>query len=208
MSKPEEFGIRGCYVLRNFLSAEEICTALSRAREIVQAAPLMRPSMPQGTPFKLTLTNAGKLGWWSDKEGYRYTDRHPGTGQSFPPIPREIVGIHCAALDACGLLGWEPDNLLINHYNVGESLGPHQDRTERDQSYPIVSVSLGADAYFAIGPGDKSAKRPKTILRSGDVVVMSGPARTAYHAVLEVLPTLPNVVKGGGRLNLTLRRAD
>ena len=44
-------------------------------------------------------------------------------------------------------------------------------------------------------------------LASGDVCVLGGEARRAYHGVDRILPGSSRLLPGGGRLNLTLRRA-
>ncbi len=44
-------------------------------------------------------------------------------------------------------------------------------------------------------------------LASGDACVLAGPARLARHGVDRILPGSSTLVPGGGRLNLTLRRA-
>jgi len=44
-----------------------------------------------------------------------------------------------------------------------------------------------------------------TVLRSGDVVVMGGAARLAYHGVDRVMFGEGDLLPGGGRINLTLR---
>jgi alkylated DNA repair protein (DNA oxidative demethylase) len=44
-------------------------------------------------------------------------------------------------------------------------------------------------------------------LSSGDVCLLAGPARLAFHGIDRVMSGSSTVVPGGGRLNLTLRRA-
>ena len=44
-------------------------------------------------------------------------------------------------------------------------------------------------------------------LASGDVCALSGPARLARHGVDRLLAGSSQLVPGGGRINLTLRRA-
>src|SRR5690348_8826341 len=64
-------------------------------RRIVQAAPLYTPTMPRtGKPMSVRMTNCGTLGWVTDKErGYRYQDRHPRTGEPWPPIPEPLLAL-------------------------------------------------------------------------------------------------------------------
>lgn len=54
--------------------------------------------------------------------------------------------------------------------------------------FPSLSSSLGQSAIFLIGGQSRQQKPLPLLLRSGDVVVMAGKSRTAYHAVPHVLP--------------------
>ena len=75
---------------------------------------------------------------------------------------------------------------------------PNQDDLEYDMTKPIVSLSLGGrPCLFVVGgtgdDGDDAAGSiVPIILRPGDVVLMGGPHRLAYHAMTRILPlTLP-----------------
>ncbi len=46
---------------------------------------------------------------------------------------------------------------------------------------PIVSVSLGCDAVFLMGGHTRHVPPSALRLRSGDVLVLAGPARACYH---------------------------
>ncbi len=52
--------------------------------------------------------------------------------------------------------------------------------------------SFGCPAIFLLGGTTRSTKPVAMCIRSGDVVVMSGPARLAYHAVPRILPKETN----------------
>ena len=84
-------------------------------------------------------------------------------------------------------------------------MGLHQDKDEGSFDAPVVSISLGDPARFRMGGPLRKDPTESTILNSGDVVVMGGTARLAYHGVDRILfgkgPLLPD----GGRINLTLR---
>ena len=197
----------GLFHVPGFLSAGEITGLIEIARKICTEAPLRRPTMPDGTPLKLTLTNAGDFGWWSDSRGgYRYIMKHPTTGKPFPPIPAPVTMLAQRALARCGLDPMPIENCLINHYAPGESLGLHVDRTEDDKDAPIISFSIGADAEFAMGGREREDRTEKFCLRSGDLVVQSGPSRKYYHGITKLFPTMGNPLKDGGRINFTLRK--
>ena len=111
-----------------------------------------------------------------------------------------------APLWAATVGGPTPDACLVNLYRDGARMGLHQDRDEADLSAPVLSVSLGDTAVFRIGPAEGG---PTTTLRleSGDLCALTGPARLARHGIDRVLEGSSRLIPGGGRLNLTLRRA-
>ena len=147
------------------------------------------------------MSNFGPLGWVSDRRGYRYQAIHPETGQRWPDIPSVLLDLWAATVG-----GPTPDACLVNLYRDGARMGLHQDRDEADLSAPVLSVSLGDTAVFRIGPAEGG---PTTTLRleSGDLCALTGPARLARHGIDRVLEGSSRLIPGGGRLNLTLRRA-
>jgi alkylated DNA repair protein (DNA oxidative demethylase) len=46
------------------------------------------------------------------------------------------------------------------------------------------------------------------LLESGDVVVLGGDARLAYHGIDRIRPGVSDLLPAGGRINLTLRVVD
>ena len=53
-------------------------------------------------------------------------------------------------------------------------MGLHVDNDENEPSAPVVSISLGADAWFRIGGLRRSDPTARVLLKSGDVMVMGG----------------------------------
>jgi alkylated DNA repair protein (DNA oxidative demethylase) len=186
--------------------------ALSRAEQEALAAevfaatedaPFWRPVVPGGKPMSVRMTGFGPLSWVSDLEGYRYEPLHPETGRPWPPMPRILLELwHSLAPGAP-----EPDACLANLYGEGSKMGLHQDRDEKDFSAPVLSVSLGDTAVFRIGGTVRGGPTRSVKLASGDVCLLAGPARMAFHGVDRVISGSSTVVPGGGRLNLTVRRA-
>ena len=167
-----------------------------------QEAPFYRPVTPGGKPLSVRMTNLGPLGWVTDRGGYRYQPTHPETGRPWPPTPGRLLDLWAELLG-----GPAPDACLVNLYDAGARMGLHQDRDEADLTAPVLSVSLGDEAVFRIGPSGKGPTR-SVRLRSGDVCALTGPARLARHGIDRVLGGSSNLIPGGGRLNLTLRRAS
>jgi alkylated DNA repair protein (DNA oxidative demethylase) len=174
----------------------------------VADAPFFTPVMPRtGKPFSVRMTNLGPLGWVSDREGgYRYQATHPQTGQPWPPIPEAVLQVwHAVAAYA-----HPPEACLVNWYASNAKMGLHQDRDEHDFSAPVVSISLGDTCLFRVGGAERSASTRSFKLASGDVVVLGGEARLAFHGVDRLYPGTSTLLKDwlpvGGRINLTLRR--
>jgi DNA oxidative demethylase len=177
------------------------------ARAVIDAAegdaPFFAPLTPSGKAMSVRMTGFGPLCWVTDARGYRYEPRHPQTGRPWPPIPQVLLDLWKRyAPDAP-----EPDACLANLYRDGAKMGLHQDRDERDFAAPVLSLSLGDTAVFRIGGTSRTGPTTSLKLNSGDLCLLAGPARLAFHGIDRVLEGSSTVVPGGGRLNLTLRRA-
>jgi alkylated DNA repair protein (DNA oxidative demethylase) len=183
-------------------AAQEALVAEIRA--VVTAAPLYVPRMPRtGKEMSVRMTNCGDLGWVTDKEhGYRYQPTHPETGTPWPPIPSVLLKLWAeeAQFDE------PPQACLVNFYDASAKMGLHQDKDEQEFAAPVVSVSLGDDCLFRIGGRARSDPTRSLRLSSGDVVVLGGSSRLAFHGVDRICPDTSKLLKNGGRINLTLRR--
>ena len=177
---------------------------LGAIRQILAKAPLYTPRMPRsGSPMSVRMTNAGPLGWVTDKErGYRYQATHPKTGEPWPAIPPML---HALWKELSGYLQ-PPEACLINYYGGAAKMGLHQDKDEEDFSAPVLSVSLGDTGIFRAGGTSRKDNTQKFELKSGDVFVLGGKDRLAYHGIDRVLPGSSDLLSEGGRFNLTLRR--
>lgn len=169
-------------------------------RRVVQAAPLIAPVTPGGRRMSVRMTSAGRVGWISDRQGYCYAPRHP-MGMAWPPIPPSVLALwhRVTGRDR------EPDCCLVNWYGEGARMGLHQDRDEGDFGWPVMSVSLGDSALFRMGGADRTDPTRSHWLDSGDVVVMGGAARLAWHGVDRLRFGSSRLLPQGGRINLTLR---
>lgn len=195
-------GIEGFRFWSGALSASEQEDLLTEVLAAAEAAPFHRPVTRSGRPFSVEMTSLGPLGWVSDRGGYRYQPTHPVSGAPWPPMPETLLRLWR------DLTGWSapPDACLVNRYRGAARMGLHQDLDERDQTAPVLSVSLGDTAVFRIGAAGGGPTRSLRLV-SGDVCALTGPARLARHGVDRVLAGSSILVPGGGRINLTLRRA-
>jgi alkylated DNA repair protein (DNA oxidative demethylase) len=166
-------------------------------------APPYRPATPGGKPMSVAMTNLGEVGWVTDAAGYRYAPRHPLTGRPWPPIPAALLVLWAELCDAAV----PPDCCLVNRYDAAARMGLHRDQDEADFRFPVLSVSLGDTAIFRLGGLKRGDPTGQLRLASGDVCVLGGAARLAYHGVDRILAGSSRLLPGGGRINLTLRRA-
>ena len=195
-------GMEGFRLWPGALSVTAQSALLAEVLAAVEQSPFFRPVTPGGRPFSVEMTNLGPLGWVSDRAGYRYQPTHPETGAPWPSMPETLLTLWS------DLTGWPepPDACLVNLYRGEAKMGLHQDRDEQDHSAPVLSVSLGDTAVFRIGAAGGGPTRTVR-LASGDVCALTGPARLARHGIDRVIAGSSTLVPGGGRLNLTLRRA-
>jgi alkylated DNA repair protein (DNA oxidative demethylase) len=195
--------VRGFRFLPGYLNPVEQRALAHAVLARLTEAPLFTPVMPRtGRPFSVRMTNLGALGWVSDRLGYRYQTTHPATGRAWPAIPGELLRIWCNLAGSAH----DPEACLVNFYDAGARMGLHQDRDELDFSAPIVSVSLGDAAVFRLGGRERGDPTRTFRLASGDVVVLGGESRLFFHGIDRIHAGTSDIVPGGGRINLTLRR--
>lgn len=192
--------VRGFEIYRSWLDSEAQALMVGELKKVTHAAPLFSPQTPYGKPMSVRMTSAGRLGWYADRKGYRYIDRHPA-GSEWPPIPASVLAVWTAVAGVTRL----PDCALVNFYAENARMGMHQDKDEADFQWPVVSISLGDQGLFRIGGPSRGGKTESIWLTSGDVVVMGGDARLTYHGLDRIRPGSSTLLPAGGRINITLR---
>jgi alkylated DNA repair protein (DNA oxidative demethylase) len=199
---------KGFRFLPGMLDRRAQAALVAELKAAVADAPFFRPTMPKtGKPFSVGMTNLGPLGWVSDKAGgYRYQATHPETGRPWPPMPATVLDLWRKVSD----YPRDPEACLVNRYEPSAKMGLHQDRDEEDFDAPVVSISLGDTCLFRIGGTKRNDPTRSLKLASGDVVVLGGASRLAFHGVDRVYPGTSTLLSDwfpeGGRINLTLRR--
>ncbi|MDN2578842.1 alpha-ketoglutarate-dependent dioxygenase AlkB [Aquibium sp. ELW1220] len=195
---------RGVKHIPGHLDVEAQRALVEEIRAVVAAAPLYRPEMPRtGKPMSVRMTNCGVLGWVTDRDrGYRYQATHPVTGAPWPAIPPRLIDLW----NAVSGHPTPPEACLVNFYTDDAKMGLHQDRDEQDLTAPVVSISLGDSCLFRVGETTRGGRTTSIRLESGDVVVLGGEGRLAFHGVDRIYPSTSALLKSGGRINLTLRR--
>jgi len=193
----------GAPIWRGWLDAEAQVEMVAALRAVVAAAPLFSPETRWGKKMSVGMTSAGRYGWYSDRRGYRYIDRHP-SGTDWPPIPDSVMAVWRALAPEARA----PDCCLVNFYRAGAKMGLHQDNDEADFTQPVLSISLGDAGLFRIGGTERGGKTQSTWLESGDVMLLTGPSRLSYHGIDRIRGGSSTLLADGGRINLTLRVVD
>lgn len=190
----------GAGVFRGLVATAEQPALVESLRGVIRQAPLFAPVTARGKAMSVRMTSAGRLGWVSDRGGYRYQPHHP-SGKDWPDIPAPLLRLwHDLFPDAP-----VPDCCLINFYGEGARMGLHQDRDEGDFRWPVLSISLGDDGLFRIGGTARGGPTQSLWLHSGDAVVLAGDSRLAYHGIDRIRFKSASLLPRGGRINLTLR---
>ena len=142
-------------------------------------------------PLSTTQVLNKKLRWMTLGGQYDWTQKvYPSTQP--PPFPADVAQLIEGLFPAM-----KAQAAIFNLYSPGDTLSLHRDVSE-ECNRPLVSISLGCEGIFVVGlDGDCNAKTDGgggqgttavTIrLRSGDAVVMSGVARTAWHSIPQVI---------------------
>jgi DNA oxidative demethylase len=194
----------GAVLLRGFATAQAP-VLVEEVERTAQAAAFRHLVTPGGYTMSVAMTNCGRVGWVSDRTGYRYDPADPDTGAHWPPMPASFLNLAVSAAAEAGFADYDPDACLINRYIAGAKLGLHRDRDEKDAWAPIVSVSLGLPAVFLWGGKRRSDPVRRLRLESGDIAVWGGPARFVYHGVAP-LKEGQHPLTGTARINLTFRK--
>uniref|UniRef100_A0A182M8L5 Fe2OG dioxygenase domain-containing protein n=1 Tax=Anopheles culicifacies TaxID=139723 RepID=A0A182M8L5_9DIPT len=101
-------------------------------------------------------------------------------------FPSELCVLVKYVATALGYDRFSPEAAIVNYYPIGSTLAGHTDHSEDDQLAPLFSFSFGQPAVFLIGGTTRDEQPDAILLRSGDIVVMTGASRQCYHAVPRV----------------------
>lgn len=193
--------LNGVAVWAGFILPREQADMVKDLRKLAAEAPFRQYQTPHGQ-MSVRMSGAGTQAWLADESGYRYDTSQPD-GRDWPEIPASVLSVWEA------LSGVErvPDSCLINFYGEGAKMGLHQDKDEATTNWPVVSISLGDDALFRVGQTKRGGPTQSIWLHSGDVAVLHGKGRLAYHGIDRIRYRSSALLPEGGRINVTLRVA-
>ncbi|XP_013774319.1 nucleic acid dioxygenase ALKBH1-like [Limulus polyphemus] len=137
---------------------------------------------------KFNILNVKKLRWTT--LGYHHNwDTKVYSRDMCSPFPESLKNLSVFVARILGFGNFQPEAAIINYYHKDSTLGGHTDHSEFDLSAPLFSFSFGQTALFLIGGNSKAVSPMPIFIRSGDVVVMSGASRLAYHGVPKIILT-------------------
>lgn len=156
--------------------------------------------------------------------GYKYnwtTKAYHTPTEEDKPFPAELGDLATAIVSLISSKTYKAEAGIVNQYQPGDTLCGHIDRSEPNMSSPLVSISLGKDCIFVVGGQTRDVKPSGIILRSGDIVLLTGQARKYYHGVPKILNSASDIfddlsedarialdLLGDGRLNINIRQVN
>lgn len=121
------------------------------------------------------------IGYHYDWDSKTYSEtRHT----EFPPDLGKLIEFIATALQ---FPSFKPEAGIINYYHLDSTLSGHTDHSEFDLTAPLFSLSFGQSAIFLLGGKTRDQAPLAMYLRSGDIMIMAGDSRLAYHAVPRIL---------------------
>lgn len=203
MVKTAAIDLAGARYLPGFLDRAAQEGLVAELRDVVRQAPMQRYTTGRGKQMSVAMSAAGRLGWVSDPQGYRYQS-HTLNGAKWPDIPAPLLSLWGDLVPDAR----PPDSCLINFYGPEAKMGMHSDDTEQDPTQPVVSLSLGDEGLFRIGGLTRGGATQSIWLKSGDIIILEGASRLAYHGIDRIKPGSSTLLDRPGRINVTLRVAN
>src|SRR5262245_25143294 len=108
----------GAVLLRGFVSTEAPLL-VEEAFRVAKEAAFRNLITPGGYTMSVAMTNCGRVGWVSDRTGYRYDPVDPDSGRPWPTLPGAFLDVAARAAAEAGFANYDPDACLINRYLPG-----------------------------------------------------------------------------------------
>src|SRR5438477_3917568 len=111
----------GAVLLRGYVAGEAEAL-IAEVAGIAAVAPFRHLVVPGGHTMSVAMTNCGRVGWVSDRRGYRYDALDPDRGANWPAMPPVFGDVARRAAAEGGFDAYDPDACLINRYAAGAKL--------------------------------------------------------------------------------------
>lgn len=156
---------------------------------------------------------------WTTKEYHHVNSDMMATP---PPFPQDLASLASTIASLISPILYVAEAGIVNQYQEGDTLCGHIDRSEPNMSSPLVSISLGSHCIFVIGGEDRECIPSGILLKSGDVIILTGKARKYYHGVAKIIKKSNNDedyhldedskialdLLGNGRININIRQVN
>lgn len=121
---------------------------------------------------------------WTTKE-YNFDDKNLNS-----TFPKDLGEWTRSAAEQLGFgSDYKSEAGIVNFYQPEDTLTGHVDRSEKNMTAPLISLSIGLSAIFLIGGLSREDSPVRAlIVRSGDLSILSGPSRLLFHGVPKILP--------------------
>ncbi|ELU02911.1 hypothetical protein CAPTEDRAFT_191192 [Capitella teleta] len=126
---------------------------------------------------------------WSTLGYHHNWDTKKYTADRYTPFPDDLSCLSRCIAHGIGFPHFKAEAAIVNYYHLDSTLSGHTDHSEFDHISPLISISFGQTAVFLLGGLTKDIDPIALYLHSGDICIMSGECRLAYHAVPKILRT-------------------
>ena len=107
--------------------------------------------------------------------------------KNYHGFPEDLALLAQTIAHVFGYTDYVPETGIINYYPEGATMGGHTDHYEDELSQPLIAYTFGQSAVYLIGGQTRDVKPEAVWVRSGDVMLMTGESRTAFHAVPRIV---------------------
>ncbi|KAF6205166.1 hypothetical protein GE061_019333 [Apolygus lucorum] len=104
------------------------------------------------------------------------------------PFPKDLTLLCDIVANVVMGCQFSAEAAIVNYYYHSSTISGHTDHSEPNVDAPLLSFSFGDSAIFLIGGASHDDPASPILIKSGDVVIMSGPSRLSVHGVPKILP--------------------
>ncbi|KAI8876631.1 hypothetical protein K501DRAFT_261852 [Backusella circina FSU 941] len=176
--------------------------------------PKIDPPPAPGVPLLSPSELIRKLRWVTLGYQYHWPTKTYHLDRRYP-FPEDVSELTRAVVTAVEGIGYQDkwrntykgedykaEAGVVNYYQYRDALMGHVDRSELNMDAPLVSLSLGSSCIYVIGGETRDTEPAALYLRSGDMVVMTGPCRRVFHGVpLIIEDSLPDYLSTSNNNN-------
>jgi len=137
----------GAFMLRGFALPYEPAI-VDGLNQVTAKAPFRHMVTPGGFRMSVAMTNCGRLGWVTDRSGYRYDAVDSVSGKKWPAMPEPFLTLARNAAAEAGFDEFAPDACLVNRYQPGAGSPCIRTRTRRTIPLPLFPCPLESRRYF------------------------------------------------------------